>query len=81
MKLFLYQGKKENYVKIKLLMVFAGIFVLAGCSSLYYGAMEKAGVHKRDIMVDRVKNRPEIPKREDPTCTCGKLPASMASPK
>jgi len=26
-----------------------------GCSSLYYGAMEKMGVHKRDIMVDRVK--------------------------
>ncbi len=27
----------------------------AGCQSLYYGAMEKVGVHKRDIMVDRVK--------------------------
>lgn len=28
--------------------------VLAGCSSAYYGTMEKFGVHKRDIMVDRV---------------------------
>jgi chromosome segregation ATPase len=28
---------------------------LCGCSTLYYGAMEKMGVHKRDIMVDRVK--------------------------
>ncbi len=28
---------------------------LAGCSTVYYGAMEKIGVHKRDIMVDRVK--------------------------
>jgi predicted nucleic acid-binding Zn-ribbon protein len=56
MNLFLYQGKKENYMKIRLLIAFAGIFVLAGCSSLYYGAMEKAGVHKRDIMVDRVKS-------------------------
>ena len=27
----------------------------SGCSSIYYGSMEKIGVHKRDIMVDRVK--------------------------
>lgn len=26
----------------------------AGCSGAYYGAMEKVGVHKRDILVDRV---------------------------
>lgn len=29
------------------------LFVTA-CSSTYYGAMEKVGVHKRDILVDRV---------------------------
>jgi hypothetical protein len=29
--------------------------VAAGCSSTYYGAMEKVGIHKRDIMVDRVE--------------------------
>ena len=28
--------------------------LLAGCSSAYYNTMEKLGVHKRDIMVDRV---------------------------
>ena len=28
---------------------------LSGCSTAYYGAMEKIGVHKRDIMVDRVQ--------------------------
>lgn len=28
---------------------------LCSCSSAYYGAMEKLGVHKREIMVDRVK--------------------------
>lgn len=28
---------------------------IQGCSSAYYGAMEKVGVHKRDIMVDRVE--------------------------
>jgi hypothetical protein len=29
--------------------------LLGGCSSTYYSAMEKAGIHKRDIMVDRVE--------------------------
>lgn len=33
------------------LMIFAG-----GCSKAYYGAMEKVGVHKRDILVDRVES-------------------------
>ncbi|HEY8240501.1 MAG TPA: DUF2959 domain-containing protein [Kiritimatiellia bacterium] len=31
------------------------LLLMAGCSSMYYGAMETVGVHKRDIMVDRVK--------------------------
>src|SRR5690606_17581327 len=30
--------------------------VLAACSSTYYSAMESLGVHKRDIMVDRVES-------------------------
>jgi hypothetical protein len=29
--------------------------LLAGCQTAYYGTMEKLGVHKRDIMVDRVE--------------------------
>ncbi|WP_420848284.1 DUF2959 domain-containing protein [Pseudomonas saudimassiliensis] len=29
---------------------------LAGCQSAYYSAMEKVGVHKRDIMVNRVES-------------------------
>ena len=28
---------------------------LSGCGTIYYGTMEKLGIHKRDIMVDRVK--------------------------
>lgn len=40
-----------NYCLI--LCFFAG--VATGCSSAYYGAMEKVGVHKRDILVDRVE--------------------------
>ncbi|WP_375752141.1 DUF2959 domain-containing protein [Vibrio sp. HN007] len=29
---------------------------LTGCQSTYYSAMEKVGIHKRDIMVDRVED-------------------------
>ncbi|ATC65150.1 DNA repair protein [Nibricoccus aquaticus] len=35
------------------------IALLSGCSSAYYGAMEKIGVAKRDILVDRVGNARE----------------------
>ncbi|MFQ6372015.1 DUF2959 domain-containing protein [Shewanella sp. YIC-542] len=33
--------------------------ILGGCQTAYYGAMEKIGYHKRDIMVDRVKDAQE----------------------
>ncbi|WP_417316152.1 DUF2959 family protein, partial [Cycloclasticus pugetii] len=32
------------------------VVALAGCQSAYYNAMERVGVHKRDIMVDRVES-------------------------
>lgn len=31
------------------------VLALGGCQSAYYGALEKVGVHKRDIMVSRVE--------------------------
>ena len=31
------------------------VLLLAGCSGAYYGAMEKIGVAKRDILGDRVE--------------------------
>ncbi|MCL1143499.1 DUF2959 domain-containing protein [Shewanella gaetbuli] len=37
----------------------AGTLALVGCQSAYYGAMEKVGYHKRDIMVDRVQDAKE----------------------
>ena len=37
-----------------LLALAFSLTVISACSSAYYGAMEKVGVHKRDIMVDRV---------------------------
>jgi uncharacterized OsmC-like protein len=30
------------------------LLAVCGCSSMYYGTMEKMGIHKRDILVDRV---------------------------
>lgn len=35
-----------------LLVVLMG---MAGCQSAYYGALEKVGIHKRDVLVDRVE--------------------------
>jgi hypothetical protein len=46
---------KEMPLILRLFIAAAVILSLSGCSSMYYGTMEKLGVHKRDIMVDRVK--------------------------
>ena len=32
------------------------MFICSGCSNTYYSAMEKVGIHKRDIVVDRVED-------------------------
>ncbi|MFC2149231.1 DUF2959 domain-containing protein [Candidatus Auribacterota bacterium] len=42
-------------MKFRLLIIPVVILSICGCSTMYYGAMEKMGVHKRDIMVDRVE--------------------------
>lgn len=39
--------------------ILAGLLLLGGCESAYYGAWEKVGVHKRDILVDRVEDAAE----------------------
>ncbi len=31
------------------------LFMLSGCQTAYYGTMEKLGIHKRDILSDRVE--------------------------
>ncbi|MCW3172709.1 DUF2959 domain-containing protein [Shewanella subflava] len=36
-----------------------GTLSISGCQTAYYGAMEKVGYHKRDIMVDRVQDAKE----------------------
>ena len=40
---------------IRQLVLVAIVFALNACNTAYYGTMEKLGVHKRDIMVDRVR--------------------------
>jgi DNA repair exonuclease SbcCD ATPase subunit len=37
-------------------LVAAAALLGSGCASMYYDTMEKMGVHKRDIMVDRVES-------------------------
>ncbi len=36
-------------------MIVVSALILSSCQTAYYGAMEKIGIHKRDILVDRVK--------------------------
>ena len=40
----------------KLVTLLFTVTLMLGCQSAYYSAMEKVGVHKRDIMLDRVEN-------------------------
>jgi chromosome segregation ATPase len=40
----------------RLYPLIALMVLLSACSSVYYDTMEKVGIHKRDIMVDRVES-------------------------
>lgn len=39
---------------MRLLAAVTAVFLLAGCQTAYYSTMEKLGIEKRDILVDRV---------------------------
>ena len=45
----------KKKVVICLLPFLFFIFFTSGCQKAYYGTMEKFGVHKRDIMMNRVE--------------------------
>ncbi|WP_415895123.1 DUF2959 domain-containing protein [Neptuniibacter sp. PT34_22] len=45
--------------KVKLGFLSILIVALVGCQSAYYSAMEQVGIHKRDILVDRVEDARE----------------------
>lgn len=38
------------------LSAFFTLFLLASCESMYFSSMEKIGIHKRDILVDRIED-------------------------
>lgn len=44
--------KKQTLLSASMLAL---TLALSGCQSAYYSAMEKVGVHKRDILIDRVE--------------------------
>jgi len=46
-------SKKTDTAPLFAAVVWA--LLIVGCSSAYYGAMEQVGIHKRDILVDRVE--------------------------
>ncbi|KPH65268.1 DUF2959 domain-containing protein [Pseudoalteromonas porphyrae] len=48
--------KKSTFLSAPLLAL---TLALSGCQSAYYSAMESVGVHKRDILVDRVEEAKE----------------------
>ena len=45
-------GLHRHRVRI---MVIATLFILSACESTYYDAMEKVGIHKREILIDRIE--------------------------
>lgn len=45
--------RKSTLVLLTLFTTF-GLINVSSCSKTYYGALEKVGIHKRDILVDRV---------------------------
>ncbi|WP_341218972.1 DUF2959 domain-containing protein [uncultured Pseudoalteromonas sp.] len=48
--------KKQTLLSASILAL---TLALSGCQSAYYSAMEKVGVHKRDILIDRVEETKE----------------------
>jgi len=50
------QLRIEGIAMRRLIFVCCALLALVGCQSAYYSAMEKAGIHKRDILVDRVED-------------------------
>ena len=49
--------KETTLISVQLILFAVLLFpFFGGCSKAYYGAMEKVGIHKRDILIDRVED-------------------------
>ena len=49
---------RKNTISMPIHLITIAVLIvpfIGGCSKAYYGAMEKVGIHKRDILVDRVE--------------------------
>ncbi|MBT4159689.1 MAG: DUF2959 family protein, partial [Gammaproteobacteria bacterium] len=44
---------------MKRLIILAGLLCLTACESVYYDTMEQFGVHKREILIDRIEDAQE----------------------
>jgi uncharacterized protein YdiU (UPF0061 family) len=49
-------GRNVHMLSKRLYPMITLMVLLSACSSAYYSTMEKVGIHKRDIMVDRVES-------------------------
>ena len=52
----MFESHVRSKSNINHFIVLGMLVMLTGCQSMYYGAMEKVGYEKRDILVDRVDN-------------------------
>jgi septal ring factor EnvC (AmiA/AmiB activator) len=59
---FFTDHSQETTMKAQWLILSVLMTGLIGCSTVYYGTMERMGVHKREIMVDRVREARESQK-------------------
>lgn len=50
---------KRIRTALNVILLVGALPLLSACQSTYYSAMEQVGVHKRDILVDRVDNAKE----------------------
>ena len=50
-------NRKKNFAHLlKIILVFFCIFTVSGCQTAYYKTLEKVGIHKRDVLVNRVES-------------------------
>ena len=52
-------GRVRRHPGARMIQMLLVMLLVGGCETAYYGAMEKIGFHKRDIMVDRVEDAME----------------------
>lgn len=68
---------KQGYALTAFLALVAALISMAGCSSAYYGAMEKIGIEKRDILIDRIDSVEEVAEMEKSIAEAERFVQSM----